>query len=62
MAASHGKGETNRLKTQVEEQLNRLLTQLFDLETLRDDLDDDEYQVGVGEEVVRFLRVLGIGE
>lgn len=62
--ASHGAEETERLKLNVQEQLNRgspllapnlrlpdpplraaagLLTQLQDLEELRDEIDDDEY-------------------
>jgi hypothetical protein len=41
--ASHGQAETERLKAMIEEQLQRLLTQLEDLEELRAELDDDEY-------------------
>ncbi len=40
---SRGVQETAALKRNIEEQLNRLLNQLEDLETLRADLDDDEY-------------------
>jgi hypothetical protein len=40
----NGSGETNKLKANVEDQLNRLLTQLQDLEDMREDLDDDEYE------------------
>eukprot|EP01096_Ripella_sp_DP13-Kostka_P017490 TRINITY_DN8952_c0_g1_i1.p1 TRINITY_DN8952_c0_g1~~TRINITY_DN8952_c0_g1_i1.p1 ORF type:complete len:195 (+),score=98.10 TRINITY_DN8952_c0_g1_i1:368-952(+) len=43
MAASRGKQETAVLIENVEDQLNRLLAQLEDLEELRADLDDDEY-------------------
>jgi hypothetical protein len=40
---SHGADETARLKANVQDQLSRLLTQLQDLEDLRDEIDDDEY-------------------
>ncbi len=42
--ASYGVAETEKLKTNVQEQLNRLLTQLQDLQELRHELDDDEYE------------------
>lgn len=41
--SSHGAAETQRLKLNVQDQLNRLLQQLTDLEELRDELDDEEY-------------------
>ena len=41
--ASHGATETQRLKVNIQDQLNRLLQQLTDLEELRDELDDEEY-------------------
>lgn len=44
MAASRGKQETAILLANVENQLNRLLAQLEDLEELRADIDDDEYE------------------
>lgn len=37
-AASRGKQETDKLQTNIEEQLNRLLTQLNDLEENKEDL------------------------
>ena len=37
-------GESARLRANAEEQVTRLLTQLSDLEELRDELDDDEYE------------------
>jgi len=40
---SRGAQETAKLIENVEDQLNRLLAQLEDLEELREDLDDDEY-------------------
>jgi hypothetical protein len=40
---SHGTAETERLRANVEDQLNRLLTQLSDLEEMREELDDEEY-------------------
>lgn len=42
--ASRGKSETDKLKQNLEEQLNRLVVQLGDLEECRDDLDEDEYE------------------
>ena len=41
--SSHGAAETQRLKVNIQDQLNRLLQQLTDLEELRDELDDEEY-------------------
>ncbi|EFA86633.1 leucine zipper containing protein [Heterostelium album PN500] len=41
--ASRGQSETSRLKANIEEQLNRLLSQLQDLEELRADISDEEY-------------------
>eukprot|EP01101_Sappina_pedata_P009591 TRINITY_DN564_c0_g1_i1.p2 TRINITY_DN564_c0_g1~~TRINITY_DN564_c0_g1_i1.p2 ORF type:complete len:202 (+),score=115.00 TRINITY_DN564_c0_g1_i1:2-607(+) len=43
--ATRGRQETDKLRTNVEDQLNRLLAQLQDLETLKDELDDDEYEM-----------------
>lgn len=40
---SRGASETSKLRTNIEDQLNRLLAQLQDLETLRADIDEDEY-------------------
>mmetsp|Transcript_14890 Transcript_14890/g.27522 ORF Transcript_14890/g.27522 Transcript_14890/m.27522 type:complete len:196 (+) Transcript_14890:671-1258(+) len=40
---SRGEAETVRLRTNIEAQLNRLLTQMNDLEELRDELEEDEY-------------------
>ncbi|EGD73186.1 LZIC protein [Salpingoeca rosetta] len=42
--ASRGDKETDALKKNLEEQLDRLMVQLRDLEELREDLDDDEYE------------------
>ncbi|CAE7896254.1 lzic, partial [Symbiodinium sp. KB8] len=42
--ASHGQDETARLKANLDDQLQRLLTQLDDLEELREELEDDEYE------------------
>jgi len=41
--ASHGSNETERLKANIQDQLQRLLLQLQDLEDLRHELDDEEY-------------------
>ncbi|MDP2437799.1 MAG: hypothetical protein Q8P67_18820 [archaeon] len=43
MAAGRASSETNLLKANVEDQLQRLLTQLQDVEAMKDDLDEDEY-------------------
>ena len=42
--ASRGQAESELLRSNVEDQLNRLLSQLEDLEELKDDLDEDEYK------------------
>ena len=42
--ASRGVDETKRLRESIEKQLNRLLVQLSDLEELREELEDDEYE------------------
>jgi prefoldin subunit 5 len=41
---SHGRAETDKLISNVQAQLNKLLTQLSDLDELRAELDDDEYE------------------
>jgi hypothetical protein len=41
---SHGAAETEKLKANIQDQLSRLLQQLQDLEELRDELEDDEYE------------------
>nr|XP_054768265.1 protein LZIC-like [Lytechinus pictus] len=42
--ASRGRSETEALKQNLEEQLDRLVLQLGDLEESKDDLDEDEYE------------------
>uniref|UniRef100_A0A8D0C3C5 Leucine zipper and CTNNBIP1 domain containing n=1 Tax=Salvator merianae TaxID=96440 RepID=A0A8D0C3C5_SALMN len=42
--ASRGTTETSKLKQNLEEQLDRLVQQLQDLEECKDDLDADEYE------------------
>jgi hypothetical protein len=42
--AGRGTSETAKLRENIEGQLNRLLTQLQDLEEMRDELDADEYE------------------
>lgn len=42
--ASRGKSETEKLKKNLEEQLERLVQQLADLEECRDDLEEDEFE------------------
>eukprot|EP01039_Chlorochromonas_danica_P008288 gene8288-9138_t len=41
---SRGKAETTLLKENIEDQLKRLLTQLADVEQMKDELDEEEYQ------------------
>ncbi|XP_033210389.1 protein LZIC-like [Belonocnema kinseyi] len=41
---SYGKAETDRLRKNLEEQLDRLVQQLEDLENCRDELDASEYE------------------
>ncbi|KAM9855712.1 protein LZIC isoform 1-T2 [Aulostomus maculatus] len=43
--ASRGKSETGKLKQNMEEQLDRLMQQLADLEECREDLEEEEYEV-----------------
>ncbi len=40
---SHGTVETQKLKANIQDQLTRLMMQLQDLEDLRAELDDAEY-------------------
>ncbi|XP_042199602.1 protein LZIC [Callorhinchus milii] len=42
--ASRGKSETSKLKQNLEEQLDRLMQQLQDLEECRDELEPEEYE------------------
>eukprot|EP00026_Physarum_polycephalum_P008506 Phypoly_transcript_08594.p2 GENE.Phypoly_transcript_08594~~Phypoly_transcript_08594.p2 ORF type:complete len:219 (+),score=37.91 Phypoly_transcript_08594:782-1438(+) len=42
--ASRGVNETAKLRSNIEEQLSRLMAQLEDIESLRDDIDEDEYE------------------
>ncbi len=42
--ASRGRSETTKLKQNMEEQLDRLVAQLSDLEEAREDMDEDEYE------------------
>ncbi|XP_027699775.1 protein LZIC isoform X2 [Vombatus ursinus] len=42
--ASRGKTETSKLKQNLEEQLDRLMQQLQDLEECREELEADEYE------------------
>mmetsp|Transcript_27418 Transcript_27418/g.38774 ORF Transcript_27418/g.38774 Transcript_27418/m.38774 type:complete len:190 (+) Transcript_27418:31-600(+) len=44
MAEARGKHETAILKANIDDQLNRLLTQLEDLEELKDEFEDGEYE------------------
>lgn len=41
--ASRGVNETAKLRSNIEEQLTRLMAQLEDIESLRDDIDEEEY-------------------
>jgi len=42
--SSRGLSETNKLKSNLEEQLDRLVAQLADLEECKNELDEDEYE------------------
>ncbi|KAI1309397.1 Protein LZIC [Halotydeus destructor] len=42
--ASRGKDETNQLRSNLEDQLDRLVAQLSDLEECKNDMDADEYE------------------
>ena len=42
-AMSRGESDTERLNTQLQSQLERLLDQLQDLENSKDELDEEEY-------------------
>jgi len=44
MAASRGKEETAKLKANIQDQLNRLITQLQDLEEMKDEMEPSEYR------------------
>jgi len=41
--ASRGDAETQQLRHNVEDQLKRLITQLQDIEEMKEELDEDEY-------------------
>lgn len=55
--SSHGKAETERLKQNLEEQLDRLVQQLEDLEESRDEMTSEEYEEAK-EETMEQLREL----
>lgn len=40
---SRGSNETLKLKSNIQDQMHRLLTQLQDLDEMKDDLEEDEY-------------------
>jgi ElaB/YqjD/DUF883 family membrane-anchored ribosome-binding protein len=42
-STSRGKQETDKLTTNIQDQLNRLVSQLEDLEEMKDEMDEDEY-------------------
>ncbi|XP_035727606.1 protein LZIC-like [Vespa mandarinia] len=55
--SSHGKAETERLKQNLEEQLDRLMQQLEDLEECKDEMTNEEYEEAK-EETMEQLREL----
>lgn len=55
MASGRGAKESSVLKANVEDQLHRLLTQLQDVETMRGDLDEAEYEE-LKDETIAQLR------
>ncbi|XP_029196650.2 protein LZIC-like isoform X1 [Acropora millepora] len=56
---SRGKSETQKLKQNLEEQLDRLVAQLADLEECKEDLDDDEYEETKSETVEQLKEFKG---
>ena len=57
---SHGTVETAQLKANIQDQLTRLMMQLQDLEDLRAELDDDEYEE-TKQDTLEQLEVRGLG-
>ncbi|KAJ8939186.1 hypothetical protein NQ318_017083 [Aromia moschata] len=55
--SSYGKAETEKLKQNLENQLDRLVEQLEDLENCRNELDSDEYEE-TKEETMEQLKEL----
>jgi len=55
--SSRGQAESNVLQKNVEEQVERLLRQLADIEEMREDLDDDEYEEMKSETVQQLQEV-----
>jgi hypothetical protein len=53
--ASRGKDETVKLRANIQDQLNRLITQLQDLEELREEMEADEYRE-TKEETLQQMR------
>eukprot|EP00753_Platysulcus_tardus_P022654 PLAT9864.1.p3 GENE.PLAT9864.1~~PLAT9864.1.p3 ORF type:complete len:191 (+),score=109.55 PLAT9864.1:1051-1623(+) len=47
--ASRGASETERLRRNIEEQLERLLSQMEDLEEMKEELEDEEYEEGMAD-------------
>jgi len=54
MAAARGIHETDMLKENIDDQLNRLLTQLEDLEELKDEFEAGEYEETKAETVAQL--------
>ncbi len=52
---STGRQETDKLRANIQDQVNRLLTQLQDLEELKEELDEDEYKQ-TKEETLQQMR------
>mmetsp|Transcript_22604 Transcript_22604/g.54228 ORF Transcript_22604/g.54228 Transcript_22604/m.54228 type:complete len:190 (+) Transcript_22604:96-665(+) len=55
--ADYGTAETDKLRTNVEEQLHRLLQQLQDCEELKEDLDEDEYEATKAETIEQLREM-----
>jgi len=55
LSNTRGKDETNRLKSNVQDQLNRLVNQLQDLEETRAELEESEY-VEIKQETIAQMR------
>ena len=57
--SSRGENETSSLRKNIEDQLNRLLTQLADLEEMKGELDVDEYN-SVRSETIEQMKEFGV--
>ena len=59
---SRGSAETEKLKKNLNDQLERLMQQLQDLEECRDDLDEDEYEETKKETLDQLQVLRNVGQ